>query len=302
MARRSPFKLALKSSFFALLALGSLAMAGCRHRDRERQEDPQAWAWQGELAAPGTLQIRNTLGSITVEPATDNTVSVVASASWTRGDPKRDLQFRGTTSGTTMTVCAIWGRGECSDHEYTSRSRRGGTRSDAEVDFTVKVPAGVRVDAWTLSGDVTVRAAGPVKARTMSGDILAGTSVGPVDAESVSGDVDVRMTTIGEVGDVRAVTKSGDAVAYVPEIVDGRIDASTLNGEIGSDFGTMPVSSQRIGRKLETTLGAGSRTYTVQSLNGSAWLRLINADGSVAPARERVNATKATASKVLSPK
>lgn len=301
MTRRSPFKVAVKSTFFALLALGSLALAACRH-DRPRHEEPNAWAWQGELAAPGVLQIRNTLGSITVEPATDNKVSVVASTSWTKGDPKRDLQFRGSTSGTTMTVCAIWGRGECSDHEYTSKARRGGSRTDARVDFAVKVPAGVRVDAWTLSGDVTVRAAAPVKARTMSGDILVGTSVGPVNAESVSGDVDVRMTTIGDTGDVRAVTKSGDVVAYVPEISDGRIDASTLNGDIGSDFGTMTVSSQRVGRKLEATLGAGSRTYSVQSLNGSAWLRLINADGSVSVAREPAKDSKAPATEPNRPK
>lgn len=301
MTRRSPLRVAVKSTFFALLALGSLALSAC-HRDRPRREEPNAWAWQGQLAAPGTLQIRNTVGSISVEPAADNQVSVVASTSWTRGDPKKDLQFRGVVAGSTMTVCAIWGRGECSAHEYNSRSKRGAGRSDARVDFVVKVPAGVRVDAWTLSGDVTVRAAAPVKAVAVDGDIKVGTSIGPVNAETINGDVDVRMTTVGDTGAIRAVTKNGDAVAYVPEISDGRIDASTLRGELGSDFGSTPISSQRIGRKLEATLGAGSRTYTVQSLNGSAWLRLINADGSVSVARERTSDTKASVSKVFSPK
>jgi hypothetical protein len=301
MTRRSPFQALLKSAFFALLALGSLALAACRH-NREPREDPEAWAWQGELAAPGVLQIRNTLGSITVEPATDNMVRVVASTSWTRGDPRKDLQFRGVVSGNTITICAIWSRGECSAEEYNSRAKRGSGRSDARVAFVVKVPAGVRVDAWTLSGDVTVRAAAPVKAASIDGDIKVGTSVGPVNAETLNGDVDIRMTTIGDTGAIRAVTKNGDAVAYVPEIADGRIDASTMHGEIGSDFGSMPISSQRIGRKLETTLGAGSRTYTVQSLNGSAWLRLINADGSVSPAREQTSATKSTVAIIKAPK
>jgi hypothetical protein len=301
MARRSPFKTLLKSGFFGLLALSSLALAACRH-DRERREEPNAWAWQGDLAAPGVVQIRNTLGSITVEPATDNKVSVVASTSWTRGDPTKDLQFRGVVSGNTVTICAIWNRGECSAEEYNSRAKRGSGRSDARVAFVVKVPAGVRVDAWTLSGDVTIRAAAPVKAASVDGDILVGTSVGPVNAETLNGDVDIRMTTIGDTGAIRAVTKNGDAVAYVPEIADGRIDASTMHGEIGSDFGTSQIEAHRIGRKLETTLGAGSRTYTVQSLNGSAWLRLINADGSVAPAREAAKASKATAPRQISPK
>jgi hypothetical protein len=167
----------------------------------------------------------------------------------------------------------------------------------------VKVPAGVRVDAWTVSGDVTVRAAAPVKARAMDGDIKVGTSVGPVNAETMNGDVDVRMTTIGDTGAVRAVTKNGDAMAYVPEIADGRIDASTLTGELGSDFGASAISAQNVGRKLEATLGAGSRLYAVQSLNGSAWLRLINADGSVTASAAQPRVTgKASRVKIVSPK
>ncbi len=105
-----------------------------------------------------------------------------------------------------------------------------------------------------------------------------------MNAESVNGSVDIRMTTIGDTGAVRAVTKNGSAVAYVPEITDGSIEASTLNGRIGSDFGGLAPSNSRAQRRFGTTIGAGARTYRVETLNGSAWLRLINADGTVGPA------------------
>lgn len=107
-------------------------------------------------------------------------------------------------------------------------------------------------------------------------------TVGPVDAETVNGTVDVRMTTLGDTGAIRAVTTNGTAVAYVPEITDGRIETSTINGRIGTDFGSIPAARNgNRAREFETSIGLGTREYVVQSLNGSAWLRLINADGTV---------------------
>lgn len=289
-----------KTSLLIGVALCALAFAACSSSG-PRHEDPNAFAWDGAVAPAGQVQIRNTVGSITVEPSTDNQLHVRAATSWSKGDPKKDVQFNVVANGPTVTVCAIWGRGECTATNYSSRSDSKGisfsfnSKSDARVAFTLQVPAGVRVDAMTIAGNVGVRAAAPVKARTITGAIKVGTSIGPVDAESVNGSVDVRMTTIGDTGAVRAVTKNGTAVAYVPEITDGRIETSTLNGRIGTDFGDLTAgdAGDGIGRKFATTLGAGTREYSVQSLNGSAWLRRINADGSVLPA-EQQSATSVT--------
>jgi hypothetical protein len=278
---------AIKAALFALLALGTIASSGC-HRGSGPEQRAQAFTWNGDLASPATVQIRNTMGSITVEPSADNQVHVVADAIWTRGDWKRDLHFSAVPAGSTVTVCALWGDGECTATNYSTKVKRNGmsfsfsSRSDAKVAFKVQIPPGVRIDAWTMDGSVTVRSAGPVKARTVNGSVKVGTSVGPVDAESMNGDVDIRMTTIGaDTGAIRAVTKNGSVVAYVPAITDGRIEASTVNGRIGSDFGNALADNEGRSRTFNATLGAGTREYLVQTLNGSAWLRLINADGSV---------------------
>ena len=294
-------------SFARSLALGSLALGtltGCSvSSSGPRKTDPNAFTWNGPLAAPGVVQVRNTNGSITVGPSPDNSVHVVAATSWTHGDPTRDIKFDVVPTGGTLTVCAIWNNGGCSPTDYSSGKKRSGrlfgwsSKSDASVAFTVQVPVGVKVDATTIAGAVNVRASAPVKARTIDGNVKVGTSVGPVDAETMNGDVDIRMTTLGDAGDVRAVTKNGSAVAWVPDITDGRVSASTLNGDLGTDFGGPTGDTMGRMREFKTTLGAGARVYEVQTVNGSAWLRLINADGSVGSAGATVPSAPAKTGK-----
>lgn len=288
----------VKVGFFAALALGVLALGAC-DQSGPMQTNSTAWEWRGEVAPAGTVNIRNTAGAITVEPSADNQVHVVAATQWSKGDWRKDVDFQVVSFQNTVTICAVWGRGKCSQDGYDSRVKRGAFRSDAKVAFTVQVPAGVRVDAWTMSGDVAIRAAAPVKAHTIDGDIKVGTAVGPVNAETINGDVDVRMTTMGDdAGPVRAITKNGDAAAWVPEIVNGRIETSTMNGAVGSDFGDL-LQGSGDRRSFATSLGTGSRQYSVQSLNGSAYLRLINADGSVAGAEAGVATNPRTRSSTV---
>ncbi|MEA3246212.1 MAG: hypothetical protein U9Q74_08645 [Gemmatimonadota bacterium] len=279
-----------RAALATLIAATSLTAVACDEGGGPRQEDPNAFAWNGTVAAPGVVRIRNTIGPITVSPSADGQVHVRAAVSWSKGDPKKDIRYDVVPEANAVTVCAIWGSGNCSATGYNSGKKNDGisinlnNHTNARVSFAVEVPAGLRVDAWTLTGDVTVRAAAPVVARAIDGDIKVGTSVGPVTGETLNGDVDIRMTTIGDTGAVRAESKNGDAVAYVPEIRDGVIAASTLNGKIGSDFGDFGTTRDGINKRFDWTLGAGTRRYEVSSLNGSAYLRLINPDGTVGPA------------------
>ena len=289
-----PARFIARSLVLGPVALGALALGsltGCiRSSSGPRKTNPNAFTWSGPLAAPGVVQVRNTNGSITVEPSPDHSVHVLAATSWTRGDPTRDVKFEVVPTGGTLTICAIWNNGGCSPTDYSSGKRKRGIQfgwsstSDARVAFTVQVPAGVKVDATTIEGEVNVRASAPVKARSIDGNVRVGTSVGPVDAETMNGDVDIRMTTLGEAGDVRAVTKNGTAVAWVPDITDGRVNASTLNGELGTDFGGPTGETMGRMREFKAALGTGARSYEIQTLNGSAWLRLINANGTVGSA------------------
>jgi hypothetical protein len=260
-----------------------LVVAAACHRERENLN---AFSWSGDLAGGGTLRIRNTNGAVTVVPAANGkSVRVQAATHWRRGDPARDLTFAAIPEGSSVTVCAHWGTGTCSATEYTSHRKRGflglfaARGTDARVDFTVEVPAGTNVDVSTANGDLTVTAQSPVRARTANGGIRVATAIGPVTALTANGSVDVRMTTIGGPGDLRAETVNGSASLYVPSNVDGTVSMSTVNGALTSFF---PLASAGTAKKhLEGVLGAGSRNIIVKTVNGSVTLGALDSLGKV---------------------
>jgi hypothetical protein len=283
---------ALSLGFAAISAISALACG----RMGPQHSDPAIFAWQGALKTPGSVNLHNINGRVDVKPSDDDTVRITASARWHRGNPKTDLKFDVSSVDGTITVCVIWNGGSCAASDGATAGRilnsilkmRGGT--DAIVELTVSVPARVKLDVSTLNGSVNVAASGPVKARSMNGAISIATAIGPVDAESMNGNVDVRMTTLGEAGPVRSVTMNGTASAYLPGKLDATVALSAGNGRIGSDFAvTTKGNLDDAAHELNGMIGAGGREITVSTLNGSAWLRRLNADGTVAGAPAAAN-------------
>jgi len=277
---------------FGLLALGTLSATGCSfHSSGPEKVDLNAFAFERELSAPGTVTIRSLNGPIDVKPATGSTLSVTAETRWRRGNPKRDLKFVAQSNGNDVLICAIWGRGDCTKEG----SRRGGTGgismgglfkkgTDASVHFTVNVPAGLKVNVVTVNGGVNVASTAPVYARTVNGNIKVGTAVGPVDAETVNGSVDARMTTLSGDGPVRAHTLNGTAVAFLPSTFDANVNVQTVNGSAASEFAFAAGGDGTRRTQINGVIGTGGRSVDVRSVNGSAFLRRLNADGTVAAA------------------
>ncbi|HVT39265.1 MAG TPA: DUF4097 family beta strand repeat-containing protein [Gemmatimonadaceae bacterium] len=273
---------------FGLLAIATLSAATCNHSGPE-QYDPQIFAWTGELRSPALVNVRSINGAIDLKPSTDDTLRVTASARWHRGNPKTDLKFDIATEGSNVTICVLWNRRPCSAAQGGTRSsfwtHLGQTRStDANVTLTVYVPARVKVDARTINGDVNVAATAPVKAKTLNGTIRVATAIGPVDAETMNGSIDIRMTTLGEDGPVRAITVNGSASAYLPESLDAMVSLSSINGRIGSDYSVSVQGVSTPAKRLAGPVGAGGREVKVSTVNGSAWLHRLHADGTIAEA------------------
>jgi len=268
--------------------LAALLLTAACGRGGPLRVDPNAFSWNAPMAAPGELHLRNMNGTIDVEPATGGNVSVTAEIRWHTGDPKQDIKFVTVPSGNDFTVCAVWGRGTCTDQSYNAsgnnflRSLLRGRPSDATVRLIVHVPTGVRVDAFSMNGSVSVLATAPVRARAINGGIKVGTSVGPVEAETVNGNVDARMTTLSGDGPVKVMTVNGTASAYVPITFGGAVRVSTMNGRAGSDFAVTTSGEASPRNGVEGTVGKGAGSIEVKSMNGNAWLRKLNADGTVA--------------------
>ena len=242
------------------------------------QVDAAAFSWNAPISAPKTVFVRNTNGSVEVKPSTDGNVRVTAEVRWKRGDPKKDLKFETANDADGITICAIWGAGTCSPSGYKSTGSKMSDRvlghgTDANVTLTVYVPTGVKVDAFTVNGSIGVSSTAPVMARTANGTIKVATSVGPVDAETVNGDVDIRMTTLGADGPVRAHSINGSVSAYLPEKLNGAVEITTVLGETTSDFAG---PARKEGDKtLAGTVGTGGRTVELGTVTGSAALRKL---------------------------
>lgn len=278
-----------------LVALAAVALVACQ---AERDLGPErtranAFVYTAPMAAGQTLTLRNFAGAVLVEPATDDTLRVSADLHW-RGDstPPTDVSFRSGTTTAGIVVCAMVGDGRCSAEDYDVKSDgsgisigrgrvrlgMGGT-ARASVQFTVRVPAGVRLDLVMIDGTIRSASSAPVKARGVNGNITVVTSVGPVQAKTVNGDVDIRMTTLSGADSVQAETVNGAASAYVPADVSAAVEVRVTNGSALSDFPGLSGGAERISKVIAGTLGAGTTPVRVRSLNGNAQLRRLDATG-----------------------
>jgi DUF4097 and DUF4098 domain-containing protein YvlB len=99
------------------------------------------------------------------------------------------------------------------------------SRSNDDVTIEVHVPRGVRVEAHTNSGDITINGThGDVDLQSSSGDLRIN-EANVVNASTLSGDVDIRSGT----GAVTASTSNGDVTIRDNQ---GNIDASSVSGDV----------------------------------------------------------------------
>jgi DUF4097 and DUF4098 domain-containing protein YvlB len=146
---------------------------------------------------------------------------------------------------------------------------RGDRDDDVTVDFTVKLPRGVKVAASSVNGGVDVTGAGAqVMASTVNGRVEVSTSVGPVNASTVNGGVIARMAALPSDADMRFSTVNGSVRVVVPAQFDAEVEMSTVNGNLRTDF-PMTLSGRIDPKRISATIGKGGRRVTLRTVNGS---------------------------------
>lgn len=247
------------------------AFAGAQERSTDRD-----FRWEGTVPAGRWLYLRNMNGSVRVDRATGNRVEIIAEKSWRRGNPE-DVRIDVTQVGSgsqDVLVCALWyENSECDERGYRTRnsgSRRN--RNDVSVEFTVRLPAGVKLAVSTVNGGLAIRGAtAEVEAHTVNGRIEAESSGGPVHANTTNGDIAVRMGNSGA-EDLSFETTNGSVEVYLPEPLDAEVELRTVNGRVGSDF-PLTVSGRINPRSIRATIGRGGRRVELRTVNGSVELR-----------------------------
>jgi hypothetical protein len=241
----------------------------------------EPFRWRGRIPAGEAVEVRGIVGDIRAEPASGSEVEVVAvKRAGRHGDPE-DVRIETVRKGSGVLVCAVYpsrrgerrgersgARGECDSRIEIGPDEQNDTR----VDFTVRVPAGVRLVARNVAGDVeALSLRGPVEVSSVSGDVRVSTSAWG-EASTVSGDVEARLGSTGSDGTLRFRTVSGDVSVELPAGVDAEVRASTMSGRVTSDF-TLEESRGFMHHRARGTLGRGGRRVEIETVSGNVRLR-----------------------------
>ena len=230
------------------------------------------WTYRAKVAPKHWIWIRNTRGSVTVEPAKGDFVEISAAKSFRSSDTGAVRLMAEPYEG-GVAVCAVWPGGDSRCGPQQGDYEMHGThRNDVVVDFTVRLPANVRLGASTMVGDVRATGArAPLVLHTVSGEVDAATAQGPVQASSMNGGVRVRIDAFGDTGAVSLKTINGSVTAELPARLDAQVSAKTINGSIATDYG-LAVNGKFMSHDIEGTLGRGGREVHLETVNGSIHL------------------------------
>lgn len=260
-----------------LAAVAALApMAGAQERETDN-----SFKWTGGIEAGRSVFVRNLNGAVRVESASGSEVEVRAEKRWRRGDPK-DVKITATrTPRGDILVCAIWQGNDtrCDEDGYSSHSNNRWSdtdrNNDVSVEFTIRLPKGVKLDASTVNGGLIIEGAtAQVKARTVNGSIEAASTSGPVSAKTVNGGIRVRTGTIGD-GPAEYETINGGITLDLPEGLNANIEMRTVNGSVTSEDFPITVQGRFDRRRISGKIGKGGPELSVSTVNGSIRLRRI---------------------------
>ncbi len=239
------------------------------------QDSSTDFHWEGNVAPGRTVIVRNLNGAVRVERGSGRSVVIDARKRWRRGDPDDVRVEVRTVGGDDVLACALWGdEASCDEDGYrNNHSRRGrNNANDVSVDFTIRVPEGVRLNLNTVNGDLHIAGAtAEVAARTVNGSIDASSLGGPVRAETVNGSIRAEMGNSGS-EDLSYSTVNGSITVSVPRPLSAELQMQTVNGGIESDF-PLTVTGRINPRRISATIGDGGRRLSFKDVNGRIKLR-----------------------------
>src|SRR3989442_14810086 len=120
------------------------------------------WTYRSKLGAKQWGWIRNTRGSVTVEPARGDSLQVTAVKSY-RSSDTASVRLVAVPYEGGVAVCAVWDSETSCGPGQRDMQLRGARHNDVAVDFTVRLPRNAGLGANTMVGDVHVAGApGPL--------------------------------------------------------------------------------------------------------------------------------------------
>lgn len=218
------------------------------------QDGMRAVSGRRTMAPDGEVRISNVAGKVVVTAWDRSEVEVTGAV----GEKVERLEFGGGDNYTTIKVV------------LPSRVRN--CHDECDGDLRISVPRVARIDADTVSADVSVAdAAGAVRVNSVSGEVALRTRSRDLEASSVSGDVEVVGN--GADGRVEARSVSGDV----------RIQGVSAEVQVESVSGNVDVQRSKLTRlSMKSTSGdvayaggiSGTGSFEFQTVSGDVKVAL----------------------------
>jgi hypothetical protein len=263
--------------FLPSVALGLLLVGVAPQRTTtaaatgEQPANPQGW--RGVVLQGSAIEIKGVNGQIRATASSGQEVDVSAVMKGRRSNPA-DVRLDIVQHGDGITICALYPSPDSRPNECApgDGGRMNVRDNDVTVDFTVRVPAGVRFLGHTVNGDVTAEGlAAPLTVETVNGDVTFSTS-SYGEARTVNGSVRGAMGSTQWDRTLKFRSVNGSISLDLPPDASTDVQAATVNGSISTDF-PITVTGRVNPRRLSGTIGVGGRSLDLETVNGSVTLK-----------------------------
>jgi hypothetical protein len=261
----------MRATIFGLTLIAATVSAAAPASGQARP-----FQWSGTVAGGQTIEVQGVNGAVRAVASEDGRVHVEATRTAGRSDPN-SVRLEVIEHAQGVTICAVYPTPAGSRRQNECRPGGGPNnvqRNDTQVEFLVRVPAGVRFDGKLVNGGI--RAEGlrsDVTAATVNGGVTVQTN-GSVDASTVNGSITGRLEGGALAPNTRFETVNGNITLNLAAGLDAELRASTVSGRIDSDF-PITVSGQVSRRSLRGTIGAGGPELRASTVNGNIRLRQL---------------------------
>jgi len=234
----------------------------------------EPWTWNGAVAQGRSIEIKGVNGGVEARLASGSQVRVIAHKHARRSDVE-SVKIEVVEHQAGVTICAVYpspeGRpaNECRPGEAGRNNVRN---NDVNVDFTVEVPRGVDFIGRTVNGSIEgTGLQSDVQAHTVNGGIDIATT-GLTRAQTVNGSVDVTVGRADWQNELEIKTVNGGISFSVAGDLNADVTASTVNGDIDTEF-PLTVRGRFGPKRLTGTIGSGGRGLLLTTVNGDIAIR-----------------------------
>jgi DUF4097 and DUF4098 domain-containing protein YvlB len=196
-----------------------------RDRQRNRVEQVERISRTLQLGAAGQIELSNVSGDIAISRGKGQEVTIEA-VKRAYGETEEDA--RSQLPLVNVEIGERGGRAEIRTRYPEQENRSGRRRINVSVDFTITAPAGTRVSARSISGDISTAAiTGDLSLETVSGDIRIESAERVSNAKTISGDIEIVSTSVD--GTLTAGAVSGTVT--LRGVKARRVDIGNISGD-----------------------------------------------------------------------